>query len=125
MKRKVDAAIEQKGDQVLPARIHYCGSLIIVAPPNPFKCPPGPYERASQIAMYCKHHKPRAKILILDAKDAFSKQGLFVEGWTRLYGFRTDDSMIEWIGAAGGGNVSELDPSTRTLTGDVEDFQET
>ena len=99
------------------------GRVIIVAPPNPFKCPPGPYERASQIAMYFKHHNPRAKILILDAKDAFSKQGLFVEGWTKLYGYGTDDSMIEWIGAAGGGTVTALDPSTRTLTGEVEDFQ--
>lgn len=99
------------------------GKVIITAPPNPFKCPPGPYERASQIAMYCKHHKPKAKILILDAKDAFSKQGLFVEGWTKLYGYGTDNAMIEWIGAAGGGKVSALDPSTRTLTAEVEDFQ--
>ena len=99
------------------------GRVIIVAPLNPFKCPPGPYERASQIAMYFKHHKPRSKILILDAKDAFSKQALFIEGWTKLYGYGTDDSMIEWIGAAGGGKVTELDASTRTLIGDVEDFQ--
>lgn len=99
------------------------GTVIIAAPPNPFKCPPGPYERASQIAMYCKHHKPKAKILILDAKDAFSKQPLFQQGWTKLYGFGTDNSMIEWVGAAGGGNVSALDPSTRTLTGLVENFE--
>lgn len=99
------------------------GKVIIVAPPNPFKCPPGPYERASQIAMYCRHHKPKAKIMILDAKDAFSKQGLFVQGWTKLYGYGTDDSMIEWVGAAGGGKVSALDSSTRTLTAEVEDFQ--
>jgi sulfide dehydrogenase [flavocytochrome c] flavoprotein subunit len=99
------------------------GHVIIVAPPNPFKCPPGPYERASQIAMYCKHHKPRAKVTILDAKDAFSKQGLYTEGWTKLYGYGTDDSMIEWVSAAAGGAVEELDPSTRTLIGLVEDFQ--
>ncbi|MCU7812794.1 MAG: NAD(P)/FAD-dependent oxidoreductase, partial [Candidatus Thiodiazotropha sp. (ex Notomyrtea botanica)] len=84
------------------------GKVIIVAPPNPYKCPPGPYERAAQIAMYCKHHKPRAKILILDPKDRFSKQGLFRQGWSKLYGFGTDDSMIEWVGAAGGGTVEEL-----------------
>jgi sulfide dehydrogenase [flavocytochrome c] flavoprotein subunit len=99
------------------------GHVIIVAPPNPFKCPPGPYERASQIAMYCQHHKPRAKITILDAKDAFSKQGLYLEGWRKLYGYGTDNSMIQWISAAEGGAVEELDPSTRTLVGLVEDFQ--
>jgi sulfide dehydrogenase [flavocytochrome c] flavoprotein subunit len=99
------------------------GTVVIVAPPNPYKCPPGPYERASQIAMYCTHHKPRAKILVLDAKDAFSKQGLFTQGWTRLYGYGTDDSMIEWVGAAAGGTVEALEAESRTLIGEVEDFQ--
>jgi NADH dehydrogenase, FAD-containing subunit len=99
------------------------GRVIIVAPPNPFKCPPGPYERASQIAMYCKHHNPRAKIIILDAKDAFSKQGLYVEGWTKLYGYGTGNSMIEWVGAAAGGKVESVDPSTLTLQAEIEEFQ--
>jgi sulfide dehydrogenase [flavocytochrome c] flavoprotein subunit len=99
------------------------GTVLIVAPPNPYKCPPGPYERASQIAMFCKHRKPRAKILILDAKDAFSKQGLFIQGWTKLYGYGTDDSMIEWIGGAAGGKVEGLDAGSRTLIGEVEDFE--
>ncbi|MES9969245.1 MAG: NAD(P)/FAD-dependent oxidoreductase [Candidatus Thiodiazotropha sp.] len=98
------------------------GSVIIVAPPNPYKCPPGPYERAAQIAMYCKHHKPKAKILILDPKDAFSKQGLFKQGWSQLYGFGTENAMIEWVGAAGGGVVEEIDPSTRTLQAEIEEF---
>jgi sulfide dehydrogenase [flavocytochrome c] flavoprotein subunit len=99
------------------------GKVIIVAPPNPYKCPPGPYERASQIAMWCKHHKPRAKILILDPKDAFSKQGLFREGWSKLYGYGTDNSMIEWVGGAGGGKVESLDAATRTLQCEIEEFQ--
>jgi len=99
------------------------GHVIIVAPPNPFKCPPGPYERASQIAMYCKHHKPRAKITILDAKSAFSKQGLYMEGWRKLYGYGTDNSMIQWLSGAAGGEVEELDASTRTLIAFVEDFR--
>lgn len=99
------------------------GRVIISAPPNPFKCPPGPYERASQIAMYCKHHKPKAKVLILDAKDAFSKQPAFEKGWSQLYGYGTDDSMIEWVGAAGGGKVEALDAQSRTLKGLVENFQ--
>lgn len=99
------------------------GTVIITAPANPFKCPPGPYERASQIAMYCKHHKPRAKILILDAKDAFSKQGLYYEGWTQLYGYGSNNSMIEWVSGAMGGKVESLDPGTRTLQCEFDEFQ--
>lgn len=72
------------------------GTVVIVSPPNPFRCPPGPYERASQIAMYLKHNKPKSKVLILDAKQAFSKQGLFVQGWEKFYGYGTDKAMIEW-----------------------------
>ncbi len=94
------------------------GVCIIVAPPNPFRCPPGPYERAAQIALYLKHHKPKSKVLILDAKDAFSKQGLFVEGWKRNYG-----DMIEWVSAAAGGAVEAIDPKKRVLTGSVEEFK--
>jgi sulfide dehydrogenase [flavocytochrome c] flavoprotein chain len=72
------------------------GVVLISAPPNPFRCPPGPYERASQIAMYLKEHKPKSKVIILDSKQAFSKQGLFTQGWERLYGFGTDNALIEW-----------------------------
>ncbi len=76
------------------------GTVCIVAPPNPFRCPPGPYERASLIAHYLKHHKPKSKVVIVDTKDKFSKQGLFTQAWKRLYGFGTDNAMIEWIPAA-------------------------
>lgn len=99
------------------------GTVLIAAPANPFKCPPGPYERASQIAMYCKHHKPRAKIMILDRKDAFSKQGLFTEGWRKMYGYGTDDSMIEWVSGAAGGIVEGVDPDTRTLMTEVDEIR--
>ena len=99
------------------------GTVIITAPPNPFKCPPGPYERASQIAMYCQRHKPRAKIIILDSKDAFSKQGLYVEGWTQLYGYGSGNSMIEWVSAAAGGEVEAVAPRTRTLQTFIEEFR--
>lgn len=73
------------------------GVVIISAPANPFRCPPGPYERASQIAHYFKAHKPKSKVIILDAKQAFSKQGLFTKGWERLYGYGTDNALIEWL----------------------------
>ncbi|WP_353571185.1 FCSD flavin-binding domain-containing protein [Candidatus Albibeggiatoa sp. nov. BB20] len=98
------------------------GTVIISAPPNPFRCPPGPYERASQIAHYLKQHKPKSKVLVLDAKDKFSKQGLFTQGWTDLYGFGTDKSMIEWVPAAEGGKVISADVSSMTIVaGDMED----
>jgi len=94
------------------------GVCYIVAPPNPFRCPPGPYERAAQIAHYFKHHKPKSKIIILDAKDAFSKQGLFTAGWKQYYG-----DMIEWVSGANGGIVEAVDPKTRTLVGQVEELK--
>ncbi len=73
--------------------------------------------------MYCKHHKPRAKIFLLDPKDAFSKQGLYTEGWRKLYGYGTDNSMIEWVSAAAGGTVEELDVESMTLQAEIEAFQ--
>lgn len=95
------------------------GKVVIVAPPNPYKCPPGPYERASQIAMYCKHHKPRSKILVLDPKTKFSKARLFKQGWAQHYGFGTDNAMIEWIGEKEGGRVNALDPVERVITAEA------
>ncbi|AFL73699.1 NAD(P)/FAD-dependent oxidoreductase [Thiocystis violascens] len=94
------------------------GVFAIVAPPNPFRCPPGPYERAAQVAQYFKRHKPNSKILILDAKDAFSKQGLFQAGWKQHYG-----EMIEWVPAAGGGTVEAIHPDSGTLVGEVEEYR--
>jgi sulfide dehydrogenase [flavocytochrome c] flavoprotein subunit len=87
------------------------GVVVITAPDNPFRCPPGPYERAAQIAHYLKRHKPRAKVIILDSKDKFSKQPLFLQGWTQHY-----PGMIEWVAAAKGGEVEGVDPRTRTAT---------
>jgi len=78
------------------------GTFVITAPPNPFRCPPGPYERASLAAHYFKTAKPKSKIIILDSKPKFSKQGLFTAGWNTFYGFGTDNSMIDWIPAPDG-----------------------
>ncbi|PAQ09586.1 cytochrome C [Mesorhizobium temperatum] len=86
------------------------GVVILSAPPNPFRCPPGPYERASLIAHYLKTSKPRSKLIILDAKDAFSKQRLFEAAWQELY-----PGLIEWVPLSSGGRVTEVDPATRTL----------
>jgi sulfide dehydrogenase [flavocytochrome c] flavoprotein subunit len=88
------------------------GGVVIIAPPgNPFRCPPGPYERASMIAWYLKENKPKSKILILDAKDKFSKQGLFEQGWQANY-----PGMIEWIKAGDGGEIESIDINTMEIT---------
>jgi sulfide dehydrogenase [flavocytochrome c] flavoprotein subunit len=100
------------------------GGTVIIAPPaNPFRCPPGPYERASLIANYLKHHKPKSKILILDPKDKFSKQGLFTAGWKKYYGFGTDNSMIEWVNGAAGGKIDAVNAKKMSVTAAVEDFK--
>jgi NADPH-dependent 2,4-dienoyl-CoA reductase/sulfur reductase-like enzyme len=88
------------------------GTVVIVAPANPFRCPPGPYERASLIAYYLKTKKPKSKLLILDAKDAFSKQGLFQNAWKELY------PNIEWVSLSKGGKVNSVDVGAMTLVTD-------
>ena len=96
------------------------GVFVIVAPGNPFRCPPGPYERASLVAHYFKQHKPRSKIIILDNKEKFSKQGLFMEGWKANFG-----DMIEWVPSSLGGQVDRIDPASRTAYSDggLNEFQ--
>lgn len=89
------------------------GTVVISAPPNPYRCPPGPYERASLIAWYLKTHKPRAKLLVLDAKDVFSKQKLFQAGWARLY-----PGLVEWVSLSDGGRVTHVDPARNTFETD-------
>jgi NADPH-dependent 2,4-dienoyl-CoA reductase/sulfur reductase-like enzyme len=89
------------------------GTVFIVAPANPFRCPPGPYERASLIAYYLKTRKPKSKVIILDAKDAFSKQRLFQNAWKELY-----PDHLEWVSLSQGGKVNSVDPATNTLITD-------
>jgi len=97
------------------------GVVIIGSPPNPYRCPPGPYERASQIAHYLKQHKPKSKVIILDAKESFSKQALFTKAWQELYGFETDQSLIEWVPAGQEGQVVRVDAKKMTVyAGELE-----
>jgi len=91
------------------------GVFAMVAPPNPYRCPPGPYERISMTAHLLKAKNPTAKIIVADPKPKFSKMGLFQEGWGSHY-----SGMIDWIGSEfGGGNVS-VDPDAMTVTIDGE-----
>jgi NADPH-dependent 2,4-dienoyl-CoA reductase/sulfur reductase-like enzyme len=62
------------------------GVYVLAVPLAPYRCPPGPYERASQVAHYFKRAKPRSKVLILDANpDVTSKGPLFKRAWADLY----------------------------------------
>jgi sulfide dehydrogenase [flavocytochrome c] flavoprotein chain len=89
------------------------GVVMMSAPANPFRCPPGPYERASLIAHYLKTHKPKSKLIVLDAKDQFSKQRLFQAAWKQLY-----PNHLEWVSLSDGGKVTSVDPATGTLVTD-------
>lgn len=94
------------------------GTYVMVAPPNPFRCPPGPYERISMVAHYLKANNPTAKIIIADPKEKFSKQALFEEGWTKHYG-----GMIERIGPDFGGENISVNPDTMEVDIDGEVVQ--
>ncbi len=93
------------------------GLVVIAVPQNPYRCPPGPYERASLIAHYLQANKPRAKLLILDAKDRFSKMSLFRNAWQELYGNR-----IEWRGLSDSGAVRRVEASSKTLHTDFDEI---
>jgi len=94
------------------------GVFVMSAPPNPYRCPPGPYERVSMIAHYFKQAKPKSKIIVLDPKGKFSKQGLFVEGWNTHY-----EGMIEHVPVDFGGKVTRVNPKTRELVAGDETFK--
>jgi NADPH-dependent 2,4-dienoyl-CoA reductase/sulfur reductase-like enzyme len=86
------------------------GVFVIAAPADPFRCPPGPYERASLVAAYFKQFKPRSKIQILDAKDTFFEQDLFQDGWNRHY-----PGMIEWLPNQFIGAIESVDVKDRCI----------
>jgi NADPH-dependent 2,4-dienoyl-CoA reductase/sulfur reductase-like enzyme len=94
------------------------GLVVIAAPATPYRCPPGPYERASLIAFWLKTRRPKSKVLILDAKDSFSKQKLFQQAWAELY-----PGLIDWVPLSQGGNVSSVDPATLTVSTDFEKYK--
>jgi sulfide dehydrogenase [flavocytochrome c] flavoprotein subunit len=94
------------------------GLVVIAVPPNPFRCPPGPYERASLIGYYLKSRKPKSKILILDANDSFAKQDLFMEAWARLY-----PGMIEWVPGSQSGKVISVNTRTMTVSTGFDDYK--
>lgn len=83
------------------------GLFVMVAPPNPYRCPPGPGERISMVAHMLSQSNPTAKILIVDPKENYSKQALFEEGWERHY-----PGMVTRIGPDFGGDNVEVRPES-------------
>jgi sulfide dehydrogenase [flavocytochrome c] flavoprotein subunit len=93
------------------------GVVVLAVPAGPSRCPPAPYERASLIAHYLKTRKPRSKIIILDAKDAFPQQRLFENAWKELY-----PGMIDRVALSQGGRVTSVDPATNTIVTDFGNY---
>ena len=94
------------------------GTFIMSVPNNPYRCPPGPYERASLVAHYLKKNNPKAKIIIIDGKDTFSKQSLFTEAWEQLY-----PGMITYVPFAQNGGIKEIDAQNLELITFFEKFK--
>jgi len=94
------------------------GRVVITVPDNPYRCPPGPYERASLIAHFLKRHNPRAKLLILDAKTRFSKQPAFMQAWRALY-----PGMIEWVSSEHEGKIDHIDSNSRVVHTEFNAYQ--
>ena len=96
------------------------GVIVMIAPPNPFRCPPGPYERVSMMAHVLKAAgKSKCKIIVLDAKDKFSKQALFTEGWEKHY-----PGMVEWLPPSIHDGIKSVDPKTNTVTTGFETYKD-
>jgi NADPH-dependent 2,4-dienoyl-CoA reductase/sulfur reductase-like enzyme len=98
------------------AQMRTGGVYVLAVPLAPYRCPPGPYERASQVAQYFKKHNPRAKVLIVDANpDVTSKGGLFKKAWAELY-----PGMIEFRGNS---KAIGVDGTSGTVKLEVEDVK--
>ena len=92
------------------------GVCAISIPKAPYRCPPGPYERACQVAFYLKNNKPKSKVLILDANpDITSKKGLFTAAWKDLY-----PGMVEYRANA---MVTKVDVAGKTASTEFEDVK--
>lgn len=94
-------------------------NIVMVAPPNPYRCPPGPYERASMMAhiLTAKGHTD-SRITILDTKPAFSKQALFTQGWDRYY-----PGMIEWYPPDVHGGIESVNAKEGNVETDLDTFE--
>src|ERR1700719_2866896 len=93
------------------------GTVVMAVPALPYRCPPAPYERACLIAYYLKTRKPRSKMIVLDAKDTFSKQRLVEEAWRELY------PNLEWVSLSSGGNPTSVDAAANSVASDFDTYK--
>lgn len=107
--------LRQRLDQLKDGQL-----VVMIAPPNPYRCPPGPYERVSMMAHLLKSTgRGKCKIIIIDPKESFSKQGLFQAGWERYY-----PGMVEWIGPKIHDGLKSVDPKTNTVVTGFETYKD-
>lgn len=96
-------------------------NIVMVAPPNPYRCPPGPYERVSMMAhLFKTKGMTDSTITILDPKPKFSKQGLFTAGWEKHY-----PGVVEWISPDVHGGILGVDVNAGTVETDLDTFNGT
>ena len=69
------------------------GTVLVCPPTNPYRCPPGPYERAGLITQYLKEHNPTAKVIVLDPKSSFTTDVTMLQAWNRLYQFNIPEDF--------------------------------
>lgn len=95
------------------------GLIVIIPPPNPSRCQPAPYERASMMAHRLKTTgRGKARIVILDTKDHFTMQPIFAEAWDRYY-----QGMIEWQDPGIHGGIKRIDAKAMTVKTDLETYK--
>lgn len=108
--------------QLLKARLDAVpdgGLIVMVAPPNPYRCPPGPYERVSMMAHQLKSTgRTKSKIIVVDPKERFSKMGLFQEGWEKHY-----PGMVEWLAPGVHDGLKSVDPKTNKVVTGFETYE--
>ena len=117
------------------------GVFVLAAPPNPYRCPPGPYERAALMTEWFMAHNPTAKVIIADPKDAFVTDETMMLGWNRLYRFNLPDDyakrmaakveikqhpgpgMLTWVRGKEGGRPLRIDAKRMRIETEGETIQ--
>lgn len=119
------------------------GTVVIVPPPNPYRCPPGPYERAGLITQwFINRGDKNAKVIILDPKNGFTVDMSMLQAWNRLYDFNLPESFkgytaeeratfkkfdkpgkIQWVPADEGGRVVKVDVRNKTVEAEAGVFK--
>ena len=114
------------------------GTFVLAAPPNPYRCPPGPYERAALMTEWFQKHNPTAKVIIVDPKDGFVTDETMMLGWNRLYNFNLPEdyvkkmsaevevqqhsggSMLSWVRGQDGGRTLKIDAKQMRIETEAE-----